>query len=131
MKHTTPALAILALLLAQSVPAARADDPPAAVKLSDGALATAYDHCGEADLCAKIKYANGDALLFYSEGAALGQPYYLLAVRTHAKQTFFQYARRLENIGTQLTLDHGLATLNVYLNKDGTLRSIFTATKRG
>jgi hypothetical protein len=47
------------------------------VTFSDGAVAVAYDHCGDADLCAQIRYANGDQLSIYSEGAAYCQPYFV------------------------------------------------------
>lgn len=126
MKHTVLAVAILALCATAAAKAA-ADDP-ASVTFSDGAVATGYDHCGEADLCAKIRYRDGDALLFFSEGAGLGQPYVVHVVRTRQKQTLFEYSRRLENVGTSLTLDHGLVRLMAYLNKDGTLRFIFVPT---
>jgi hypothetical protein len=127
MKHTLLAVVILALC-ATAVSRAAADDPATSVSFSDGAIATGYDHCGEADLCAKIKYRDGDSLLFFSEGAALGQPYVVHVVRTRQKQTLFEYSRRLENVGTSLTLDHGLVRLMAYLNKDGTLRFTFVPT---
>jgi hypothetical protein len=119
------AVAVLALGATGTANAAAEISPPGPVTLSDGAIATAYDHCGEADLCAKIQYSSGDALLFYSEGAGLGQPYVIHVIRTHQKQTFFEYSRRLENIGTVLTFDHGQARLSTYLNRDGTLRFAF------
>ena len=59
MKHTLLAVVILALC-ATAVSRAAADDPATSVSFSDGAIATGYDHCGEADLCAKIKYRDGD-----------------------------------------------------------------------
>jgi len=120
MKHLV--LAAAALALCSTAASNAASDTPATVTLTDGAVASGYDHCGEADLCAKITYRDGDALLFFSEGAGLGQPYVVHVVRTRQKQTLFEYSRRLENVGTTLTLDHGKARLNVYLNKDGTLR---------
>jgi hypothetical protein len=125
MKRIALATAMLALLATGTSSAATDASQPANVTLSDGSLATGYDHCGEADLCAKIRYRDGDALLFFSEGAALGQPYVVHVVRTRQKQTLFEYSRRLENVGTVLTLDHGLARLTAYLNKDGTLRFTF------
>jgi len=124
MKYAGLALASLLLFATAPASKAAAQSTPA-VTLSDGAVATGYDHCGEADLCARIKYRNGDSLLFYSEGAALDQPYVVLVVRTHQNQPFFEYARRLENRGSVLTLDRGRAQMSAYLNKDGTLRFSF------
>src|ERR1700734_775165 len=56
---------------------ASAADAPAAESMhfTNGAIATAYDHCGEMDLCAKLVYGNGNVLSIYSEGAAYCQPY--------------------------------------------------------
>jgi len=131
MKHAIPIAVALALLALQSPSKAASNDPSSVVTLSDGAIATGYDHCGEADLCAKIAYRDGDSLLFFSEGAGLGQPYVVHVVRTRQKQALFEYSRRLENIGTALTLDYGRARLYVYLNKDGTLRFLFGPAASG
>ncbi len=123
MKH----VALIAALFALAASATAAQSSGQSIlHFSDGAIATGYDHCGEGDLCAKIVYPDGDALLFFSEGAALDQPYYAHVVRTHLKQTLFEYSRRLENRGTILTLDHGRVRLTVYVNADGTLHFIFS-----
>jgi hypothetical protein len=125
------ATTVLALCAIGSSSAATSESQPGSMTFSDGAIATAYDHCGDADLCAKIKYRDGDALLFFSEGAALNQPYVIHVVRTRQKVTMFEYSRRFENWGTVLTLDHGLAQLRAYLNKDGTLRFSFVSATTG
>jgi len=68
---------LLAVLLAAPANGIVTDDAPASgpLRLSDGSVATASDHCGDADLCATIAYANGDELSIYSEGAAYCQPH--------------------------------------------------------
>ena len=32
------------------------------MKLTNGGTATAYNHCGDMDLCARLTYPNGDVL---------------------------------------------------------------------
>ena len=124
MKH----LALIAALFALAASATAAQSSgQSSLRFSDGAVATGYDHCGEGDLSAKVVYPDGDALLFFSEGAALDQPYYAHVVRTHLKQTLFEYSRRLESRGTILTLDHGRVHLTIYVNTDGTLHFIFSS----
>lgn len=60
--------------ISQAAAAQTPTNPAAAVKLADGTLATGSDHCGAGDLCASVAYADGDRLLFYSEGAGLDHP---------------------------------------------------------
>jgi hypothetical protein len=55
--------------------------------LSDGSVATTFDHCGDADLCATIDYKNGEKLSIYSEGAAYCQPYMLHFVTVRGVST--------------------------------------------
>jgi hypothetical protein len=113
--------------------------PP--VTFSDGAVATTFDHCGDADLCATIAYPNGDKLSIYSEGAAYCQPYMLHFVEEHGSATLYEFTRTLNhdpatsnafgvhcgnNQATQMTLDHGLVHLTVDEYKDGSLRFVFT-----
>src|SRR5476649_469825 len=100
------------------------------VALSDGAMAKVYDHCGEGDLCATIDYPNGDRLAFYSEGAALDQPYIIHVVRTNAKGTEFEYSRGVDRRHhEQLTIDRGKVHLDIDYINDGTLRFSFNQIK--
>jgi hypothetical protein len=119
------------------------DSLPASAPLtfSDGAVATTFDHCGDADLCATIADTNGDKLYIYSEGAAYCQPYLLHFVKAHTDTTIFEFSRVLNhdritttafgtscgnNRATQMTLDHGLVHLTVDEYTDGSLRFIFS-----
>jgi hypothetical protein len=110
---------------------------------SDGALASAYDHCGDADLCATIQYQNGSVLSIYSEGAAFCQPYLVHFVLVHGATTVYEFSRTLNHdpintsgIGshcghsrpTQMTLDHGLVHLTVEELTDGSLHFTFSPT---
>ena len=112
------------------------------VTFSDNAVATAYDHCGDADLCATIAYPNGQRLAIYSEGAAYCQPYMLHFVRSHGETTVYEFTRTLNhdavstsafgthcgnNQATQMTLDRGLVHLTVDEYSDGSLRFMFSA----
>jgi hypothetical protein len=114
--------------------------PPQAVTFSDGAVATPYDHCGDADLCATIAYPNGDELRIFSEGAAYCQPYLVHFVRVHQNNTLYEYSRVLNhdavvtnafgthcgnNQATQMTLDRGLVHLTIDEYPDGSLRFDF------
>jgi hypothetical protein len=108
--------------------------PPLPITFSDGAIATPYDHCGDADLCANIRYADGDALLVYSEGAGRCQPYSLHFVRVHNAVTLYEFSRALNHatdcgnaIDTRFTFDRGLIHLTVGQYEDGTLRFVFSA----
>lgn len=113
----------------------------APMKFSDGALATAFDHCGDADLCATIAYPNGEQLSIYSEGAAYCQPYVLHFVRVHGTTTIYEFSRTLNhdpvsggafgshcgnNRATQMTLDRGFVHLTVDEYTDGSLRFVFS-----
>ncbi len=128
----TPALAIVK-------DSATATTSP--LTFSDGAIATAVDHCGDADLCATISYPNSDKLFIYSEGAAYCQPYYLHFVRVHGNATLFEYSRAVNHDpvsagafgtrcgnsqATQMTFDRGLVHLTVDEYTDGSLRFQFT-----
>jgi hypothetical protein len=61
--------ALLSLACAFPLPAA-AQTAPEPFTFSGGAVATAYPHCGDSELCATITYKNGEKLQIYSEGAA-------------------------------------------------------------
>ena len=68
--------AVFVLLNACGAALALGDVPPnQTVHLTNGATAVSYNHCGDNDLCARIGYQEGSALLIYSEGAALCQPH--------------------------------------------------------
>jgi hypothetical protein len=114
--------------------------PP--ITFSNGAVATTYDHCGDADLCASIVEQGGDKLYIYSEGAAYCQPYLVHFVKVSNAETVFEYSRVLNHDpvttsafgttcgnsrATQMTLDHGLVHLTVDEYNDGSLRFIFSA----
>ncbi|MBV8282763.1 MAG: hypothetical protein JO347_11990 [Candidatus Eremiobacteraeota bacterium] len=105
---------------------------------SDGAVATTYEHCGDTDLCATVKYPNGDLLSIYSEGAALCQPYYLDFVSMNGATKNFEFSRVMNHDpiptnsnscghsrSTTMVMDHGLVHLTVSENSDGTLRLQF------
>lgn len=138
-------IAGLFFALAISANAVVRDNLPssAPITFSNGATATTYDHCGDADLCAIIAESNGDELNIYSEGAAYCQPYLLHFVKGHNATTLFEFSRTLNhdravttafgtscgnNQATQMTLDHGLVHLTVDEYNDGSLRFIFSAT---
>lgn len=124
--------------------AAAAEIGQSTIIFSDGAVATAFDHCGDTDLCATITYSNGDKLAIFSEGAAYCQPYMLHFVRTNGTTTIYEYSRAMnhdpETRGafgivscgrtqtTQMVMDHGMVHLTVFENTDGTLRLVFSAT---
>lgn len=145
MRLIIPLLAATWVALASPAPAAipRNDLPaPAPLTFSDGAVATPYDHCGDADLCATIAYPNGDTLLLYSEGSAFCQPYEVEFVRVHQDKPLFEFTRALNhdlpgsqlmghpcgnNRPTQMTMDHGLVHLTIDEYPDGTLRLEFTS----
>jgi hypothetical protein len=136
----------LALILAFAPVSASAvvkDNAPSSgpVTFSDGSVATTFDHCGDADLCATIDYQNGEKLSIYSEGAAYCQPYMLHFVTVHGASTLYEFTRTLNhdpvtsnafgvhcgnNQATQMTLDHGLVHLTVDEYTDGSLRFIFS-----
>jgi hypothetical protein len=121
--------AIAALLLAPIVAGAQDNGPPSTT-LSDGAVARVYDHCGEGDLCATISYQNGDRLAYYSEGAAIGEPYVIHVVRTNAKGTEFEYSRKVDRSHREeLTIDRGRVHLDIDYVNDGTLRFSFNQVK--
>jgi hypothetical protein len=138
------AIVALLLLTPTSSPAAiRSNDlaPPKPASFSDGAVATPYDHCGDADLCAVIAYPNGDELRIYSRRRSLLSTISRAFVRVHEKSTLFEYSRILNhdavtssafgvrcgnNLATQMTLDRGLVHLTVDEYPDGSLRFEFT-----
>jgi len=132
------------LFLASPANAVVKDKMPASapITFSDGAVATAYDHCGDADLCATIAYPSGELLSIYSEGAAYCQPYLLHFVRAHAGVTEYEFTRTLNhdpvssnafgthcgnNQATQMTLDRGFVHLTVDEYTDGSLRFMFSS----
>lgn len=108
---------------------------------SDGSVAIAYDFCGDTDLCATIKYVNGEVLSIYSEGAAFCQPYLLNFVLANGPTTIYEYARTMNHdaintsglgtrcghsLATQMVLDHGLVHMTVTENTNGTLKLVFS-----
>ncbi len=132
------------LLLLSNLPAGAVvkDGLPASAPMnfSDGSKAETFDHCGDADMCARISYPSGDVLTIFSEGAAYCQPYIVHFVRTHGDRTLYEYSRALNhdpissgafgthcgnNQATQMTLDRGFVHLTVDEYTDGSLRFIF------
>jgi hypothetical protein len=104
----------LALFLAVAPVVASAvvrDSAPASapVTFSDGSVAAAFDHCGDADLCGSFtlyeftRTLNHDAVTSNAFGVHCGN-----------------------NQATQMTLDHGLVHLTVDEYTDGSLRFIFS-----
>ncbi len=122
--------------------AANESIPP--VTFSDGAIATAWSHCGDTDLCATIQYTDGEKVSIYSEGAALCQPYLLHFVRTSGDKTVYEYSRTINHsipttsllgvncgrsLATQMVLDHGLVHMTVVEEHDGTLTITFSVAQ--
>jgi hypothetical protein len=70
------------------------------VTFSDGAVAIAFDQCGDADLRATIAYPNQDMLSNYSEGAAYCQPYLRHFIRVHGSATIYEFSRTLNHAGS-------------------------------
>jgi hypothetical protein len=113
--------------------------PDQTMKLSNGATATSYNHCGDMDLCARITNADGSILSIYSEGAALCQPYYLhFILQNGSGVTQYEFSRMVNHtdtkdkgcghtLPTQMVLDHGAVHLTVIENLDGTLSLVFSA----
>jgi hypothetical protein len=137
-------LAGILLVTMSSALAVVHDNLPASppVTFSNGAVATTFDHCGDADLCAEVAEQGGDKLDIYSEGSAYCQPYLVHFVKVRNAVTLFEFSRALNhdpvtssafgtscgnNRATQMTLDHGLVHLTVDEYGDGSLRFIFSA----
>jgi hypothetical protein len=136
-------LSLTIALLGAAPPASAAPAADAAlvgvsapITFSDGAVATAYPHCGDTDLCATIAYRDGDTLRMYSEGAAACQPYVVHFVMLGpTKANIYEFSRALRRIGectgeekTEFTMDHGAIHLDVTQNPDGTLLFTFAPT---
>jgi hypothetical protein len=110
--------------------------------LTNGAVATAYDHCGDMDLCARITYDNGNVLSIYSEGAAECQPYFLHFVFADGSgKTLFEFSRSLNHthakdagcghtVSTEMVLDRGYVHMLVSENGDGTINAAFSVAKQ-
>lgn len=145
MKGLFTAYALIALIAAVQ-PALAGTTPDQQLVFSDGTKVEAYDHCGDADICAVLQSPNGNTLSIYSEGAAYCQPYILRFVETRADQTVFEYSRAINHDlpttsafgtrcgnsrDTQMVMDHGYFHMTVTENNDGTLSLAFTPTKQG
>ena len=123
-------------------PALSAEAPPIqTMHLTSGAVATAYDHCGDMDLCAKMVYDNGNILSIYSEGAAECQPYLLHFVYAdNVGKTLFEFSRALNHthakdagcghtVATEMVLDRGYVHMLLSENPDGTINAKFSVAK--
>lgn len=130
------AIYVLALLVFATAPCSAGTELAAPVTLEDGTVATPFDRCGAADKCGSIKYPNGDELVIYGEGAASGQPYrfHFTFLRGGSEPTVQydvvagqngEYARERDLIATY-TMSHGILRLDIYANKDGTVKPRFT-----
>lgn len=121
----------------------RADVAPnQTIRLTNGAVAVSYDHCGDNDLCGRISYQGGGVLSIYSEGAALCQPYNLHFVQSDATgRTIYEFTRAINHttpkgfscghtVSTEMVLDRGYVHLLVTENPDGTLNLNFSAIPR-
>jgi hypothetical protein len=131
------------LFVAVTASGALAADKPATgvIHLTNGAVATPYDHCGDMDLCAKIAYDSGNVLSIYSEGAAECQPYFLHFVYADStSKTLFEFSRALNHtntknagcghtVSTEMVLDRGYVHMLVTENPDGTLNTAFSVAK--
>jgi hypothetical protein len=63
----------------------------------DGSVGEAVDKCDVGDLCALIRYRNGDRLAIYSEGAANCEPYVLYFSRTNGNRTIYAFSRNVDH----------------------------------
>jgi hypothetical protein len=131
------------LFLACATSGAIAAEPPPSqsIHLTNGAVASSYDHCGDMDLCAKIAYDNGNLLSIYSEGAALCQPYFMhFVLADTAGKTLYEFSRAMNHtnakdagcghtVSTEMVLDRGYVHMLVTENPDGTLNTSFSVAK--
>ncbi len=136
-----PLLTFLAIFASTTVVFAAEPSPSQSIHLTNGALATTYDHCGDMDLCAKIAYDDGRALSMYSEGAALCQPYFFhFVLADTAGKTLYEFSRALNHtnakdagcghtVATEMVLDRGYVHMLVTENPDGTLNVSFSVAK--
>jgi hypothetical protein len=106
---------------------------------ADGTTAQAVGRCGATDLCALLKYRNGDRLAVYSEGAAYCEPYVLFFSRTNGERTVYAFSRNVDHDArsglfgpacgrsriTHMLLDGGKIGIVISENADGTLRFDF------
>jgi hypothetical protein len=133
--HRPFGLFLAGLLIVSAFPGitiADAGSQDQTIAFTDGALARSYGHCGDMDLCATIKYSNGQTLSIYSEGAAEYQPYTLHFVLSDGDRTVYEFSRQTDwrHNGAELTLDHGYVHMDVYLNSDGTIQLVFSPTSK-
>jgi len=120
-----------------------ATDTPASqtIHLTNGAVATSFDHCGDMDQCANVTYPDGGQLSIYSEGAALCQPYFLHFVLSDPSgKTKYEFSRALNHtigaygscghtVSTEMVMDRGFVHMLVTENPDGTLNLSFSVAK--
>jgi hypothetical protein len=120
--------------------AASSSPPIETMRLTNGATALSYDHCGDMDLCAKIVYDDGNVLSIFSEGAAECQPYLLHFVYADPSKTLFEFSRAMNHthakdagcgrtVSTEMVLDRGYVHMLVTENADGTLTAKFSVAK--
>lgn len=134
--------AVLLVIAATTSSALCVEAPPLqTMHLTNGAVATSYDHCGDMDLCARIAYDDGNVLSIYSEGAAECQPYFLHFVFADgAGKTLFEFSRSLNHthakdagcghtVSTEMVLDRGYVHMLVSENQDGTINASFSVAK--
>jgi hypothetical protein len=142
-KHLVAACALVAMAYS-SAAAATLPPPTSTTRFTDGSVATTYEHCGDADVCAVVAYPDHTKLTVYSEGAALCQPYFLHFVQVDGKgRTAFEYSRAVNHeignsggigsrcgnsLTTQMVMDHGYIHMTVNENADGTLTITFSQT---
>jgi hypothetical protein len=139
MKHLLTLLFVLAATTSRGI--AQEMPPNQSMHLTNGAVATAYNHCGDMDLCARIAYDSGNALSIYSEGAAECQPYFLHFVYADKAKTLFEFSRALNHthakdagcghtVSTEMVLDRGYVHMLVTENPDGTINISFSVGKQ-
>jgi hypothetical protein len=139
MKHF---LALLFFAYAATSAGIAVEAPPnQSIHFTNGAVGTAYDHCGDIDLCAKFVYDNGNVLSIYSEGAAECQPYFLHFVYADSTKTLFEFSRALNHthakdagcghtVATEMVLDRGFVHMLATENQDGTISISFSVAKQ-
>lgn len=89
----------------------------------------AVDRCDTGDLCAEIRYEDGDRLAIYSEGATQCDRYKLYFKRTNGSRTVYAFSRNIASLcgdaTASMSLDGGRDRLTISRNADGSLRFSF------
>lgn len=86
------------------------------------------DHCFTGDLCAVVRYAGGDRVAMYSEGAAKCNGYRLYLTRSSGSRVAFAFSRGLASLcghaTARMSMDGGRVRLTISRNTDGSLKFV-------